>query len=143
MSFSTTIYNDAIAVEGVNEPSRKKYLKVCCEFKEKAVNSGEFEERMPTEHEFAEYFQYLRLEKKLSSSTLWTTYSTPLFIGGANSGGAASKLITNDQQVFVIQQWKPELLKLFICFLYIILNKQSYFLFDKLKLISFYNLRAK
>ena len=75
MSISTTIYNDEIAVEGVKEPSRKKYLKVWCEFKERAVKSGEFEERMPTEDEFAEYFRYLRLEKKLSSSTLWTTYS--------------------------------------------------------------------
>ena len=70
MSISTTIYSDEIAVEGVKEPSRKKYLKVWCEFKERAVKSGEFEERMP-----AEYFRYLRLEKKLSSSTLWTTYS--------------------------------------------------------------------
>ena len=46
-----------------------------CEFKERAVNSGEFEERMPTEDEFADYFRSLRLEKKLSSSTMWTTYS--------------------------------------------------------------------
>ena len=75
MSISTTIYSDEIAVEDVKEPSRKKYLKVWCEFKERAVKSGEFEERMPTEDEFAEYFRYLRLEKKLSSSTLWTTYS--------------------------------------------------------------------
>ena len=75
MSSSSTIYSDAIAVEGVKMPSRKKYLKVWCEFKERAVNSGEFEERMPTEDEFADYFRSLRLEKKLSSSTMWTTYS--------------------------------------------------------------------
>ena len=75
MSSSSTIYSDANAIEGVKEPSKRKYLKVWCEFKERAVNSGEFEERMPTEDEFAEYFRYLRLEKKLSSSTLWTTYS--------------------------------------------------------------------
>ena len=72
---SSTIYSDAIAFEGVKEPSRKKYLKVWSDFKERAVNSGGFEERMPTEDEFAEHFRYLRLEKKLSSSTLWTTYS--------------------------------------------------------------------
>ena len=31
--------------------------------------------------------------------------SSPLFIGGADSGGAASKLITNNKQVFFIQHF--------------------------------------
>ena len=64
MSFATTFYNDAVAV--VKEPSRKKYLKVWSEFKEWAVNSGDFEDRMPTEDEFADYFRHIRLEMKQS-----------------------------------------------------------------------------
>ena len=71
MSSSSTIYSDAIAVEGVKMPSRKKYLKVWCEFKERAVNSGEFEERMPTEDEFAEY----------SGSSGWKRSFLPLHCG--------------------------------------------------------------
>ena len=35
--------------------------------------------------------------------------STPLFIGGTNSGGAASKVITNNKQVFVIQHFSGNL----------------------------------
>ena len=41
---------------GIKEPSRKKYLKVWCEFQDRTVISGEFDEYMPTEDELASIF---------------------------------------------------------------------------------------
>lgn len=72
---SSAVYSDDIAIEAIKEPSRKRYLKLWSEFKDKASNSGDFDMRMPTEDELADYFRYLRIEKKMSSSTIWTTYS--------------------------------------------------------------------
>ena len=155
------------------------------------------QEWMPTEDEFSKYFRYLRLEKKLSSSTLRKTYSIINAVVKGKYGERLQKhprLTTllksfdtdtkkkvavfemEDLGVFVASQELTTLywlvrkvimileffgglrhfeskcslsstliltVKLFICFLYIILNKHSYFLFDKLKLISFYFLRVE
>ena len=37
--------------------------------------SLEFDTRIPSEEEFSTYFRFLRQDKGLSTSTLWTTYS--------------------------------------------------------------------
>lgn len=74
-SMSALIYSDDKAVEAIKEPSRKRYLKAWGEFKERISDPAELDNRIPTEEELTNYFKFLRMEKKSSSSTLWTIYS--------------------------------------------------------------------
>ena len=71
----SSIYTDNVAIEAIKEPSRQRYLKIWEEFKSLSSNAMEFENRMPNEDELTDYFRYLRMERKMSSSTMWTTYS--------------------------------------------------------------------
>ena len=71
----SSIYTDNVAIEAIKEPSRQRYLKIWEEFKSRSSNAMEFENRMPNEDELTDYFRYLRMERKMSSSTMWTTYS--------------------------------------------------------------------
>ena len=71
----SSIKCDDIALELVSGPSRDRYVKVWKQFKAFSKMSNEFENRMPSEDEFMDFFRHLRIELKQSSSTLWTTYS--------------------------------------------------------------------
>ena len=57
----------------IKEDYRGKVQKLWKEFVEK--NNDEFDEKPPTEEQFLSYFRFLRDDKHLSSSTLWTYYS--------------------------------------------------------------------
>ena len=104
MSFSTTIYSDAIAFEGFKELSRKKYLKVWCEFQREGRQFWRVQEWMPTEDEFSKYFRYLRLEKKLSSFTLRKTYS----IINAVVKGKYGERLQKHPRLEIVRYWYQE-----------------------------------
>lgn len=71
---SWCIFNDEITIEAIKEPSKNKSLgRVQGEGYQ--TNAGDFDNRMPTEEEFTEQLKYLRTEKKMASSDLWTAYS--------------------------------------------------------------------
>ena len=69
------ILSDTLASETIAEASRGRYLKTWADFKAFSDQSDEFDNRMPTESEFVEFFKHLRTNKKSSSSSLWTIYS--------------------------------------------------------------------
>jgi len=71
---SSHIFNDEIAVEAIKEPSKKKSLGGV-QVEGYQTNAGDFNDRMPTEERFTQQFKYLRTEKNMASSSLWTTYS--------------------------------------------------------------------
>ena len=76
MERTSSIYNDQTAVEGIKENSRDKYIKAWISFKLFSdMDAGDFEMRMPSEEEFLAYFRHLRNDRKLASTTMWTTYS--------------------------------------------------------------------
>ena len=69
------ILSDTLASETIAEASRGRYLKTWADFKAFSGLSDEFDNRMPTESEFVEFFKHLRTNKKSSSSSLWIIYS--------------------------------------------------------------------
>ena len=54
--------------------TRSMYQKAWNEFQE-FFTEDNFKENMPSEGHFITYFKYLRNDKKLATSTIWTTYS--------------------------------------------------------------------
>jgi hypothetical protein len=69
-----TILSDEEVFEQFNKNSLKAYKRPWAQFVE--FNSEfDFEAGFPGEEVFTKYFKYLREEKKVASSTLWTTYS--------------------------------------------------------------------
>ena len=73
MSSLPTILPDADALIQIKEGSRKLYIKAFNQFREYIGN--DLEARPPTEQELLSYVKFMRLEKGLASSSLWTTYS--------------------------------------------------------------------
>jgi hypothetical protein len=57
-----------------SEDSRKAYKRAWSQFMEFSMNV-DFEAGPPGEELLSKYFKFLRLEKKVASSTLWTVYS--------------------------------------------------------------------
>ena len=69
------ILSNSLASETIAEASRGQYLKIWADFKAFSDLSDEFDNRIPTESEFVEFFKHLRTNKKSSSSSLWTIYT--------------------------------------------------------------------
>ena len=73
---ATTIFTLEDALQHVKEGIRSKYRKVWMEFVDKVeATPGDFNERPPTEEELMAHFKYLRKDKKMASSSMWTYYS--------------------------------------------------------------------
>ena len=70
---SPTILPDSEALLQIKEGSRKIYIKAFDGLREYIGN--DLETRPPCENEMLQYIKFLRLEKGLASSSLWTTYS--------------------------------------------------------------------
>ncbi len=58
----------------IKDASRKQYIKIRQAFKNFTVGHN-FEDSQPEEEDFIVFFKYMRLEKKMATSTLWTHYS--------------------------------------------------------------------
>ena len=67
------ILTDDDALVQIKEPSRKLYAIAFNQLREYLGKDLEIEP--PSEKELLDYFKYLRLEKNMASSSLWTTYS--------------------------------------------------------------------
>ena len=67
------ILPDDDALVQIKEPSRKLYAIAFNQLREYLGKDLEIEP--PSEKELLDYFKYLRLEKNMASSSLWTTYS--------------------------------------------------------------------
>ena len=68
-----SILPDAEALIQIKEGSRKLYIKAFNGLRKHLGN--DLETRPPSEEELLSYFKFLRPEKGLASSPLWTTYS--------------------------------------------------------------------
>ena len=68
------IYSDEEVFEQIKPVSRKAYVKAWKGFKDLAPDFN-FEEGPPGEEIIVSYFRYLRFEKKVASTSLWTFYS--------------------------------------------------------------------
>ena len=58
----------------MKEQSRKLYVKAFNLLRE-FLGGKDLDVEPPSEHDLLAYFRFLRLEKKMASSSLWTTYS--------------------------------------------------------------------
>ena len=67
------ILPDSEALIQIKEACRKNYLRAFGQLR-KFVGE-DFSTRAPSEEELLQYFKHLREDKKMSSSSLWTTYS--------------------------------------------------------------------
>jgi hypothetical protein len=68
------IFSDKEVFEQIKDKSRKAYIKSWHDFK--AFNStNDFDASHPGEEDIIAYFKHLRQEKKIATSSLWTTYS--------------------------------------------------------------------
>ena len=81
------ILPDSEALIQIKEASRKIYLRAFGQLR-KFVGE-DFSTRAPSEEELLQYFKHLREDKKMSSSSLWTTYS---MINGMCKGKFACNL---------------------------------------------------
>ena len=57
------IHGDSVAMEGIKEKSRPKYIKAWKSFKDVIDKNNELDTRMPNEDEILSYFRNLRKEK--------------------------------------------------------------------------------
>ena len=69
------IFGDLKALETIKMKSPPLHEKAWSKFRDFFFCSLEFDTRIPSEEEFSTYFRFLRPDKGLSTSTLWTTYS--------------------------------------------------------------------
>jgi hypothetical protein len=60
------------AAQSISEKSRKTYIKAWKKF---VIHIGRQDGTQPTEEDLLDYFRFLKREKKLAGSTLWTTFS--------------------------------------------------------------------
>ena len=68
------IYNDEEVFAQIKEKSRQAYVKSWQEFKK--FNTGhDFEDDHPGEEAIIDFFNHLRLEKRMATSSIWTLYS--------------------------------------------------------------------
>ena len=70
---SAAVLSDTDALMQIKEGSRKLYTKAFDQLRE--FVDDDLETRPPSEEELLNYFKFLRFDKKLASSSLWTTYS--------------------------------------------------------------------
>ena len=57
------IHGDSVAMEGIKEKSRPKYIKAWKSFKDVIDKNNELDTRMPNEDKILSYFRNLRKEK--------------------------------------------------------------------------------
>ena len=68
------IYTDKEAFSQIKDKNRKEYIKAWQELKD-LYSRYKFEEDHPNEEAIISYFNHLRLEKKMATSSIWTFYS--------------------------------------------------------------------
>ena len=74
MEESKKIYTDEEVFAQIKDKSRKAYIKSWHEFKN--FNTGhDFNDDHPGEEAIIAYFNHLRLEKRMATSSIWTYYS--------------------------------------------------------------------
>jgi hypothetical protein len=69
-----SIASDEEVFAQFKEDSRKQYRRMWFQFCD-YISYFDFESSPPGEESFMKFFKYLRLEKKFTSSSLWTFYS--------------------------------------------------------------------
>jgi len=69
-----SIVPDAEVFMQFTEKSKQQYSRIWADFRN-FVTEVDFETGPPGEEAFTRYFNFLRLQKKYASSTLWTYYS--------------------------------------------------------------------
>ena len=67
------ILQDSEALIQIKEAGRKNYLRAFGQLR-KFVGE-DFSTKAPSEEDHLQYFKHLREDKKMASSSLWTTYS--------------------------------------------------------------------
>ncbi len=73
-NMATIVSNEEIFKQFTNEVSRKQYKRTWLQFAE-FCGDFDLEAGQPGEELLSKYFKFLRLEKKVASSSLWTVYS--------------------------------------------------------------------
>ncbi len=73
-NMATIVSNEEIFKQFTNEVSRKQYKRTWLQFVE-FCGDFDLEAGQPGEELLSKYFKFLRLEKKVASSSLWTVYS--------------------------------------------------------------------
>ena len=71
---SSTIFTDESVFSQIKEKSRNAYVKSWEDFKSYLAGHN-FEECHPGEEDIISFFNHLRNEKKMASSSIWTIYS--------------------------------------------------------------------
>ena len=71
---SSTILTDESVFSQIKEKSRNAYVKSWEDFKS-YLTGHDFEECHPGEEDIISFFNHLRNEKKMASSSIWTIYS--------------------------------------------------------------------
>ena len=66
---------DQLALESIKEKSRPRYEKIWGDFKGFVGPVKDWDVEVPTEDEVLRFVRWLRLEKGMASSSLWTVYS--------------------------------------------------------------------
>ena len=71
---SSTIFTDESVFSQIKEKSRNAYIKSWEDFKS-YLAGHDFKECHPGEEDIISFFNHLRNEKKMASSSIWTIYS--------------------------------------------------------------------
>ena len=72
---AVTVVSDHDAFMAIKEGNRKRYIKTWESFKEHLGIEKNWEKEHPKEEEVMSFVKMLRMEKKMASTTLWSTYS--------------------------------------------------------------------
>ena len=103
---SAAVLSDTDALMQIKEGSRKLYTKAFNQLREFVDN--DLETRPPSEEELLNYFKFLRFDKKLASSSLWTTYS---MINGVCKGKYSLNLKTLCRVTSLIKSFDTDVKK--------------------------------
>ena len=100
------IYTDDVFVQ-IKEKSRQAYIKSWQDFKSFCPDH-EFENGYPPEEIFIKYFNQLKLDKKMATSSLWTHYS---YLNSVMKRKYGFKMQDNPRITMLIKGFKAETTK--------------------------------